>query len=76
MEHRIGGLEKDSVTGNVSHDPENHQRMVIIRQEKIDRIANDIPLLSVMGDPEAVLLIIGWGSSYGAINASPTMMSL
>lgn len=70
MEHRIGGLEKQDITGTVSHDPENHQRMVEIRQRKIENIANDIPELKVMGDPEAELLIIGWGSSYGAIRSA------
>jgi len=67
MEHRIGGLEKQHITGIVDQDPDNHQKMVEIRQEKIDRIANDIPTLEVMGDPTADLLLIGWGSSYGAI---------
>lgn len=70
MEHRIGGLEKQNITGAVSHDPENHQKMVEIRQEKIDRIANDIPNLEIMGNPEAELLIIGWGSTYGAIKSA------
>lgn len=70
MEHRIGGLEKQDISGIVSHDPENHQKMVGIRQEKVDRIANDIPKLEVMGDPEADLLLIGWGSSYGAIKSA------
>lgn len=70
MEHRIGGLEKEDITGIVSQDPDNHQKMVEIRQEKIDRIANDIPKLEVMGDPEADLLLIGWGSSYGAIKSA------
>lgn len=70
MEHRIGGLEKQDITGIVSHDPENHQKMVELRQEKIDRITNDIPQLEVMGDPEADLLLIGWGSSYGAIKSA------
>ena len=70
MEHRIGGLEKQDITGAVSHDPENHQKMTEIRQQKIDGIAKDIPLLEVMGDPEASLLLIGWGSSYGAIKSA------
>ena len=70
MEHRIGGLEKQDITGAVSHDPENHQKMTEIRQEKIDRIANDIPELEIMGDAEADLLVIGWGSSYGAIKSA------
>ena len=70
MEHRIGGLEKQDITGTVSHDPENHQRMVEIRQKKIENIANDIPKLQIMGDPDADLLVIGWGSSYGAIKSA------
>lgn len=70
MEHRIGGLEKQNITGAVSHDPENHQYMVEIRQEKIDRIANDIPKAEVMGAEDADLLVIGWGSSYGAIKSA------
>lgn len=73
MEHRIGGLEKQDITGAVSHDPENHQRMTEIRQEKIDRIKNDIPELEVMGNPDADLLLIGWGSSFGAIKSAVDM---
>ena len=67
LEHRIGGLEKADTTGNVSYDPENHQKMVTLRAEKIARIANDIPEATVSGDPQGELLIIGWGSTYGAI---------
>jgi 2-oxoglutarate ferredoxin oxidoreductase subunit alpha len=70
MEHRIGGLEKHHTSGAVSHDPENHQMMVEVRQEKIDRIANDIPQANVLGAMDADLLIIGWGSSYGAIKSA------
>ena len=70
MEHRIGGLEKQNITGAVSHDPENHQKMVEIRQEKIERIVNDIPKLKLMGNPDGDLLVIGWGSSYGAIKSA------
>ncbi len=70
MEHRVGGLEKQDITGEVSHDPENHQRMVELRQEKIERIVNDIPDIELMGDREADLLVIGWGSSYGAIKSA------
>ncbi len=70
MEHRIGGLEKQDVSGIVSQDPDNHQKMVELRQEKISRIASDIPKLEVMGDPDADLLLIGWGSSYGAIKSA------
>jgi 2-oxoglutarate ferredoxin oxidoreductase subunit alpha len=70
MEHRIGGLEKDSLSGAVSHNPENHQLMVETRQKKIERIANDIPKAKIMGNEDADLLVIGWGSSYGAIKSA------
>jgi 2-oxoglutarate/2-oxoacid ferredoxin oxidoreductase subunit alpha len=65
LEHRIGGLEKADVTGNVSYDAENHDRMVRFRTEKVARIANDIPDVKVIGDEEASLLVLGWGSTYG-----------
>lgn len=64
-EHRIGGLEKDAVTGNISHDGPNHHLMVTIRQEKLDRVANYIPDLEVMGDENADILVVGWGGTYG-----------
>jgi 2-oxoglutarate ferredoxin oxidoreductase subunit alpha len=67
MEHRIGGLEKAEGSGNVSYDPENHERMVHLRAEKIERIANDIPALKVEGERESDILVLGWGSTYGAI---------
>ena len=67
LEHRIGGLEKADVSGNVSYDAENHMRMVAYRAEKIERIANDIPDVEVVGEPEGSLLVVGWGSTYGAI---------
>lgn len=66
MEHRIGGLEKEDGSGNVSSDPLNHERMVYLRQEKIERIAVDIPDAVVEGEPEGELLMISWGSTYGA----------
>jgi 2-oxoglutarate ferredoxin oxidoreductase subunit alpha len=68
LEHRIGGLEKDFLTGNVSYDPENHDKMVRTRAEKIARIADDIPLAEVFGETSGDLLIVGWGSTYGAIH--------
>ncbi|HVR74428.1 MAG TPA: 2-oxoacid:acceptor oxidoreductase subunit alpha, partial [Planctomycetota bacterium] len=69
LEHRIGGIEKENITGNVSYDPENHHRMVKLRAEKVARIANDIPKLEVAGDPEGGdLLVLGWGSTFGAID--------
>jgi len=70
LEHRIGGLEKEDVTGKVSHDPLNHQKMVSLRQAKIDKIADDIPLAEVEGEPAGDLLIVGWGSTYGAIKTA------
>jgi 2-oxoglutarate ferredoxin oxidoreductase subunit alpha len=65
--HRLGGLEKQDGTGNVSYDPENHQKMVELRQAKISGIAHDIPPQSVEGPESGDLLILGWGSTYGAI---------
>ncbi len=71
LEHRIGGLEKEDVTGNISYDPANHERMMHLRQAKIANIASDIPLVGV-DDPtgDATTLVIGWGSTEGAIRAS------
>src|ERR1044071_9859319 len=70
LEHRIGGLEKADITGNVSYDPENHMHMVLTRAEKVARIADDIPELEVYGAPEGRLLVVGWGSTYGAITSA------
>ncbi len=70
LEHRIGGLEKEDITGIVSQDPLNHQRMVELRAEKIKRVQQDIPDAELMGDEDAPLLIIGWGSTYGSIKAA------
>ncbi|HMG33573.1 MAG TPA: 2-oxoacid:acceptor oxidoreductase subunit alpha [Blastocatellia bacterium] len=70
LEHRIGGIEKQDFTGNVSYEPENHMHMVLTRQEKVNRIADDIPELEVFGEPEGRLLVIGWGSTYGAITSA------
>src|SRR2546426_8266652 len=67
LEHRIGGLEKSDVTGNVNYDGDNHDRMVRFRAEKVARIANDIPDVEVIGEPEGKLLVLGWGSTYGPI---------
>lgn len=70
LEHRIGGLEKQNITGNVNYEPENHETMVKLRAQKIANIANYIPDLSVNGDEQGELLILGWGSTYGAIVAA------
>lgn len=67
LEHRIGGLEKEDITGNVSYDPANHQHMVATRARKIANIANDIPELSVTGPSEGDVLVLGWGGTYGSI---------
>ena len=70
LEHRVGGLEKADITGNVSYDPENHMHMVLTRAEKVARIADDIPELEVYGASEGRLLVVGWGSTYGAITSA------
>jgi 2-oxoglutarate ferredoxin oxidoreductase subunit alpha len=67
LEHRIGGLEKQDVTGNVSYDPANHQHMVDLRAAKIAGIARDIPELEVDGPDEGDVLLVGWGGTYGAL---------
>jgi 2-oxoglutarate ferredoxin oxidoreductase subunit alpha len=72
LEHRIGGLEKQDVTGNVSYDPENHDHMVRLRAEKVARVALDIPAATVRGPASGKLLIVGWGSTYGAIYSAVT----
>ena len=71
LEHRIGGLEKENITGNVSYDPENHQLMVKIRQEKVDKIAQHIPEQKLDNGPqEGDILVLGWGSTYGVIKTA------
>jgi 2-oxoglutarate/2-oxoacid ferredoxin oxidoreductase subunit alpha len=71
LEHRIGGLEKENVTGNISYEPENHQLMVKIRQEKVDKIAEYIPEQRLDSGPEkGKVLVLGWGSTYGAIKSA------
>ena len=70
LEHRLGGLEKDFITGNVSYDPENHQKMSIIRQEKVERVAEFIPNQEIIGDEKGDLLVVGWGGTYGHLYSS------
>jgi 2-oxoglutarate ferredoxin oxidoreductase subunit alpha len=72
LEHRIGGLEKDCLTGDISSDPLNHQRMVELRAAKVAGVARDIPPLSVHGADSGDLLVVGWGSTYGAIEEAVT----
>lgn len=71
LEHRIGGLEKQNITGNVSYDPENHQLMINIREEKVARIADYIPEQKIdLGEETGDVLVLGWGSTYGAIRSA------
>ena len=71
LEHRVGGIEKQNITGNVSYDPENHQMMVKLRQEKIDKIADYIPEQKLDNGPDkGKVLVLGWGSTYGAIKSA------
>jgi 2-oxoglutarate ferredoxin oxidoreductase subunit alpha len=67
LEHRIGGLEKEYLTGNVSYAPTNHEQMIRVRARKIAGIIREIPALEVFGPPEGELLVVGWGSTYGSI---------
>lgn len=71
MEHRIGGLEKQNITGNISYDPENHQLMVKIREQKIENVAKNIPEQKLDSGPEkGKLLILSWGSTYGSVKSA------
>ncbi len=71
FEHRIGGLEKQDITGNINYEAENHQHMVNVRQAKVDKIADHIPLQTIDSGPaKGKILILGWGSTYGAIKSA------
>lgn len=75
LEHRIGGIEKDYDSGHISYDPQNHERMTHVRAQKIANIADDIPELEVFGSPKGgKLLVLGWGSTYGAIRQAVESM--
>ena len=76
LEHRVGGLEKESVSGNVSYDPANHQLMTDTRAWKVANIANDIPPVEVDGDVDAKVLVLGWGSTFGSIRAAARRVRL
>jgi 2-oxoglutarate ferredoxin oxidoreductase subunit alpha len=68
LEHRIGGIERDAATGNISYDPDNHQEMTRLRAEKIAGIAGDVPPQGVeLGPAEGRLAVVGWGSTYGSL---------
>jgi 2-oxoglutarate ferredoxin oxidoreductase subunit alpha len=70
LEHRIGGIEKEDVTGNISYEPENHDHMVRTRAEKVRRVAQEIPPTSINGPHTGDVLVVGWGGTYGAITAA------
>ena len=70
LEHRIGGLEKEDQTGNVSYDPANHAKMVEIREQKVNKVADYIPNQSVEGENTGDLLVVGWGGTYGALSSA------
>jgi 2-oxoglutarate ferredoxin oxidoreductase subunit alpha len=70
LTHRIGGIEKEDGSGNISYDPDNHEHMVRLRAAKVAGIANDIPDVEVSGDDDAELLVVGWGSTWGAIDGA------
>jgi 2-oxoglutarate ferredoxin oxidoreductase subunit alpha len=74
LEHRIGGLEKDFETGNVSYDPANHQKMCDIRREKVEKVADNIPAQVLEGDDSGDLLVISWGGTYGAVSVACSEM--
>lgn len=77
LEHRIGGLEKQDITGNVSYDPDNHEHMVKTREEKVNRIADHIPLQKLdSGAATGKVLVLGWGSTYGAIKSACAELQL
>jgi 2-oxoglutarate ferredoxin oxidoreductase subunit alpha len=63
----VGGLEKADITGEISYDPINHEKMVLYRTEKVARVAQSIPLQQIIGDEEGDLLVVGWGGTYGAL---------
>ena len=75
LEHRIGGIERDYNSGNISYDPDNHQKMTNARRDKVLGIANDVPLQTVeQGNESGKLAIVGWGSTYGPISRAVTTM--
>ena len=75
MEHRIGGLEKDSISGNISYDPENHQKMTNLRSQKIKNIQNEMDDININGPEKGDLLVIGWGSTNGPISEAQDELS-
>ncbi len=74
LRHRVGGLEKENGKGNLSTNPENHQIMTELREEKVNRVANDIPLQDVYGDKNADLLVVSWGGTFGVVRTAVEKM--
>jgi 2-oxoglutarate ferredoxin oxidoreductase subunit alpha len=70
LRHRVGGLEKYDVTGEITNDPHNHQTMVNMREEKVERVAAYLPEMELEGDPDGELLVVGWGGTYGALHTA------
>ncbi len=74
LRHRVGGLEKENITGQVSHDPLNHQIMTDLREQKVQKVVDYIPLQEVIGPQEGDLLVVGWGGTFGALVSAVTDM--
>jgi 2-oxoglutarate ferredoxin oxidoreductase subunit alpha len=74
LEHRIGGLEKQNITGNISYDAHNHELMCKLRAERVEKIADDLPDTEIGGDDRGDLLVLGWGGTYGAIRGGVQRM--
>ena len=75
LEHRIGGIEKDALTGNISYAPDNHEKQTRVRQEKVDRVAQDIGELDLAGADAGDVLLVGWGGTYGALRQAQQAMA-
>ncbi len=75
LEHRIGGIEKEDESGNISYDPENHEKMVRLRAEKVDRVKHYIPIQEVIGAESGELLLVGWGGTYGSLLTACTELN-
>jgi 2-oxoglutarate ferredoxin oxidoreductase subunit alpha len=75
LEHRIGGIEKDALTGNISYAPDNHEKQTHVRAEKIARIAQDIGELDLGGGESGDVLVIGWGGTYGALRQAQQQLA-
>jgi 2-oxoglutarate ferredoxin oxidoreductase subunit alpha len=74
LEHRLGGLEKDFISGNVSYDPINHERMSMVRAAKVQKIAQECGELDLFGEPDCDLLMVGWGGTFGSLRQAATRM--